>query len=105
MGENSKIERRGMMSGKAKEAASGLNDGLGALLPCPFCGKPGEFIRKQYHGTGASGMEPDFILAGCPTCKVMFGGMEERGWSSGKGWFDQSKVAHVHAAELWNRRA
>ena len=75
------------------------------LKPCPFCGKPGEFIRKQYHGIGASGMEPDFILAGCKTCGVEFGGMPESDWSLERRWFDQSKEAHEHAAKLWNRRA
>lgn len=78
---------------------------LPELKPCPFCGTPGEFIRTQYHGTGASGMEPDFIHAGCRKCNVKFGGMEERGWSVERGWFDQSKEAHDHAAALWNRRA
>lgn len=84
------------------KAGSGLSERLGS---CPFCGKPGEFIRKQYHGTGASGMEPDFILAGCKACGVQFGGMPEEGWSPEKGHFDQSKAAHKHAADLWNRRA
>jgi hypothetical protein len=34
-------------SHKATEAASGLNDGLGALLPCPFCGGDAE-INKHF---------------------------------------------------------
>ena len=84
------------------EASSELSTGLGA---CPFCGKPGEFIRQQYNGTGASGLEPDFIWAGCKFCGVQFGGMEEKGWSPKRAWFDQSKAAHEHAAKLWNRRA
>lgn len=91
--EEKNVERRGDGSDQAP------------LLDCPFCGDKGEYYYKQYSGTGASGMEPPSVYAGCKKCAISFGGGDTQGWSAEKGWFDRSKEAHVAASEKWNHRA
>jgi hypothetical protein len=74
------------------------------LAPCPFCNGPGKFTKKRFGGTGASGMEPYTVFAGCDLCGCKFSGGNEEGWASGRGWFDRSAEAHAEAAAAWNRR-
>ena len=82
-----------------------LSAGLGALLPCPFCGDAAVFVEERGGGTMASGMEPYTIYAGCARCKIRFSGGDEQGWDMERRWYDRKKEAYKDAAALWNRRA
>ena len=75
------------------------------LLNYPFCGSEGVYSYKRYEGTGASGMEPPAVFAGCKNNYASFSGGYTQDWTYEKEWTEKNNEAHLLAASKWNKRA
>ena len=75
-----------------------------SLLKCPFCRSDGIYSYKRYEGTGASGMEPPAVFAGCKNNCASFSGGYIQDWTYEKEWTEKNKEVHILAASRWNKR-